>query len=415
MLAPWSAHADQTHVPRGDISIVYDGQFNRAHGVRSGNGTPSNPYVISGWTLGNISIQDTTKAFVIRDNVITGTLRLNWVGHDVMVMHNTVGDLRVNENNPRWGDPTSGHIMHNTFSSVSQIRHFDGMFSYNTVGAMNQTALGAAYPETRAVNFDGFHGARFDHNTIYGYVDARLHGHHHASAFGTTSHMHADGPHSMPVDHTRRYHEVLIQANRIYTSHVYALSYLDTDHAANDRTANSETNPYLNAPHTHYTRVNLLSNRLFGAGILVDVFNARDDIHRGTPKGTLDIAYNTISLQRDTTNPMQVLHGINVQQARYLTLKIRSNTISGPAPLADVAPLRSLLTSLTSRGTGVFLNTLDHATVLIDKARVYRRQFGVQATQLTRSVSWSITGLATADVVQPVSYDGSVANAPRRS
>jgi hypothetical protein len=213
------------------------------------------------------------------------------------------------------------------------------------------------------------------------------------------------------VDHTRRYHEVFIHENRIYTSNTYALEYVDTDHAGNDRTANSETNPYLNAPHTHYTRVHILSNVLYGAGILVDVFNAQDERHVRTPSGLVDIAGNRVTLERDLVRPFEALQGIEVRQARYLTLRIRSNTVAGPVPLIGVEPLRAL----QSHGAGILLNRLDHANVYILSDRVSNRQFGVHALRLAKTVRWTIRGLVTTDVDRPVAYDGTVANPPRRS
>ncbi|MCA1833434.1 MAG: hypothetical protein ABR548_08515 [Actinomycetota bacterium] len=412
IFGPLSARAgEMPRTAHNDITISWDGELNRAHGVRSGHGTPRDPFVISGWTVNNINIKDTDKAIRIMDNSIPGTLTLNWVGSNIQVMNNDVGDLRVNENTPRWGDPTAGMITRNTFRQVGQLRHFDGMFAYNIVGAPQTGGLSSKYPDVQAVNFDGFNGAHFMKNTIYGFVDARLHGHHHSSAYGTASHMHADGPHDANmVDHTRRFHEVFIEANRIYTSHTYALMYVDTDHAGNDRTANSETNPYLNAPHTHFTRVHITSNQLFGAGILVNVFNAKDERHTGTPKGLVDIASNRVTLERDSVNPFKVVQGIEIDQARYLTLRIRSNVINGPAPLVDVAQLHSLQT----QGAGIVLNQLDHAYVTITSDRVSERQFGVQAVQLSKSVTWVVKSLATTNVDQPVSYDASVANAPQR-
>jgi len=412
VVGPLSARAGDTRTPHADINISWNGELNRAHGIRSGHGTMADPYVISGWAVNNINIKDTDKAIKIVGNTITGTLTLNWVGMDIDVSNNTIGDLRVNENNARWGDPTSGKIMRNTFTTVGQLRHFDGVFAFNTVGAPQSGALSSSYPATRAVNFDGFNGAAFVHNTIYGYVDARLHGHHHGSAFGMPSHMHADGPHSMPVDHTRRYHEVVINDNSIFSSFDYALAYLDTDHAGNDRTANSETNPYLNAPHTHYTRAQILGNRLSGAGLLVNVFNAKDERHTGTPKGSLDIGMNRVTLVRDASHPLKVIQGIEVRAARYLALRIRSNIVNGPAPLIDVPQVPQTRT-LLSQGTGILLNGLDHATVLIDNDQVTNRQIGIQAVQLTSSVRWTIKGLRTTDVQTPVSYDKTVANAPQ--
>ena len=408
VLVPLSARAE-TRPAHADITITWDGELNRAHGVRSGTGTMSNPYVISGWTVNNINIKDTDKAIRIVGNTIAGTLTLNWVGPDTVVRGNDIGDLRVNENVARWGDPTAGSIDHNTFTSVGQLRHFDGNFTYNTVGAPQSGVVSSSYPDTRAVNFDGFNGAHFQHNTIYGYVDARLHGHHHSSGYGMPSHMHADGPHDPQMDHTQRYHEVFIDHNAIYTSATYALAYLDTNHAGNDRTANSETNPYLNAPHVHHTRVHIAYNVLNGAGILIDVFNARDERHKGYAYGLVDIVGNRITLNRDLQKPREVLQGIQVLQAHYLTLRITKNTIAGPAAPVEVAQVRTLL----AQGAGVQLNGLDHASVTVDADAISNRQFGVQAMQLARTVVWSVTHFSTTDVTTPVSYDSTVANPPR--
>ena len=400
--------ADPTRPPHKDIVIEYDGELTRANGIRSGTGTPSNPYVISGWTINNISIRDTTKAITITGNTITGTLRLNFIGSSLKVLGNEIGNLRVNENIPRWGAPTGGYVARNRIGTVSQIRHFDGVFSYNTVGAPETGTLGTTYPETRAVNFDGFNGASFVRNTIYGYMDARLHGHHHSTAWGMGSHMHAMDSHTMMEDHTDRWHEVTIADNRIFTTHEYALAWLDTNHAANDRTAASETNPWLNAPHVHHTRARLLRNVMNGAGIMVDVFNAKDDRHHGTRRGLLEIAGNRVTLDRDPTHPMRALQGIEVARARDLSLMITGNTITGPAPLTGAPQIDELLAT----GDGIFLNVLDKATVTIRDTRISHRRFGVRALQLTSTVTWTIRNLQTTGVPQRVSYDSTVKNSP---
>lgn len=220
------------------------------------------------------------------------------------------------------------------------------------------------------------------------------------------------GPHDAhQVDHTRRYHETVIAKNKIYSSAAYALAYVDTNHAANDRTANSETNPYLNAPHVHYTRASVLANQLYGAGILVDVFNARDERHKALKAGSLTINSNRVTLEQDLARPFRVVHGIEVRQARALTLRIASNTITGPAPILAVVPVLGSLTRLDS-GAGVLLNAIDAATITIANTRISNRRFGVQAVQMSKTVRWTITGLVTTGVDQPVAYDSSVKNAP---
>ena len=401
-IAPFSARAAERE-QRGDITITWAGELDRAHGIRSGSGTHHDPYVISGWEVGNISIRDTEAAILITDNTITGTLRLNWVGPMIEVQGNDIGDLRVNENIARWGDNTGGAIVHNTFRQVGQLRHFDGRFAFNTVGAPD----GSTSPDTRAVNFDGFNGARFEHNTIFGYVDARLHGHHHASSFRKQSHAHAAG--EQAADHARRFHRVTIRNNEIFSSHDYALAYLDTNHAANDRTADSETNPYLNAPHVHFTRADLVRNVLSGAGLLVNVFNARDERHDGDPRGRLRIVGNRVTLDQDLLHPFRERNGIELRQARNVHVRIAGNRVQGPAPLAEIA--RPLL----SEGAGIALTGLDRASVLVADNSVTDRQYGVQASSLTGSVRWAVVRLATSGVEEPVAYDESVQNRPARA
>ncbi|HEX9694748.1 MAG TPA: hypothetical protein VGB64_00375 [Actinomycetota bacterium] len=407
LVAPLSSRAAEQ---RGSINIEYDGELNRAHGVRSGNGTPSNPYVISGWSLENLRIKDTSKAIKIVGNTITGTLTLDYIGPRITVERNRIGDLRVNQNVARWGGTTSGSFTRNTIGVVGQLRHFDGVFRWNTIGTPAATAT-SAYPDVRAVNLDGWNNARFANNKIYGYMDARIHGHHHSSEFGMMSHDHSGATHMTHiVDHSRRYHQVVIEANSIFTSHAYGLAYLDTNHAANDRTANSETYPYLNAPHTHYTRAFIRANAVDGSGILVNVFNAKDERHIRTPSGLLEIDRNRVTLERDLSKPFEVVSGIEVRQARYLTLKMRSNSVTGAEPLTGVAQVDAPF----QKGAGILLNTLEYATVSIENPSVANRQYGVQAKNLNKTVRWKVVGLKTTNVGEDVGYDASVANAPAR-
>lgn len=412
LIAPTSVLASQEHLDDANITIASNRDFNAAHGVVSGRGTKKAPYVIRGKSLNSLTISNTSKAVRIERNTIT-FLTLNYAGGMVDVIRNEVGDLRVNENVERTGMPTSGVISGNRIGSVSQIRHFDGRFAWNTVGYQNEGVWSdMPFFQNLAVNFDGFNGALFDHNTLYGALDARLHGHHHSSAFGVPSHMHAGavhGEHGDMVDHTVRYHTLRITDNVIYSKSFYALSYIDTNHAGNDRTASSETNPALNKAHLHRTKVTIANNRLIGSGLLVEVFNAEDEIHKGAPQGWLTITGNRITLERSPFPFSSPASGIDVREARYLTLHIASNTISGPAP-DQPSPLREWM----SDGEGILLDRIDHARVMIASNTVSNRQSGVRATQMTSSVWWTVRGLRTSGVDQPVSYDSSVANEPRR-
>lgn len=404
VLAPVSALAAE-RTPRGDITIEWNGEFDRAHGVRSGSGTHHDPFVISGWELTNLTIRDTDRVVRIIGNTISGTLTLDWIGSEITVQNNDIGDLRVNQNVARWGAPSAGVIARNRIGVVGQLRHYDGWFVRNVVGVPGGDR--SSFPETRAVNLDGFNGAHIAHNTIYGFMDARLHGHHHASEFGALTHGHtSNDPTSHTVDHSKRYHEVHIHDNAIFSGHTYALAYLDTNHAANDRTADSETNPYLNAPHVHHTRAHLMDNALDGAGLLVNVFNAQDERHRRLANGRLNIMGNEVTLGWNAAKPLQELNGIEVRDARNLRLDIAMNQVTGAAPTLEA------FRPIQVNGAGVVLDAIDVARVTVRDLVVINRRVGVSASRMTSSVDWAIEGLRTTGVEQPVAYDGSVQNPP---
>lgn len=402
-LAAANAHASPAvgaeREKRAAITISANDQFDADHGVRSGRGTPADPYVISGWQLPSLRIENTDRHVVIRDNAITNTLVLNWNGDRVRVTNNEVGDLRVNQNVRRTGQPTSGLIAHNAFGVVGQLRHFDGVFERNVVGRKNN--LGR-----RAANFDGFNGASFRDNVVYGYMDARLHGHHHGSDFEGHSHHHAASGHG--VDHTSRYHRVSISGNAITTSAPYALAYLDTNHAANDRKAASEQEEALTLPHVHHTRVEIAGNRLEGAGLLVNVFNAQDNAkHERFARGQVVLRGNRITLAADGFWALRDLHGIEVREARHLDLLVEANRIAGTP--AEEGMFESFDGDRTS---GIYLRVLDHADVTISDNAVARRMFGVLAERFTDDVRWVIRDLRTSDVDERVAADDSVKDSP---
>lgn len=413
VMAPAGAEGllpDEDREQRGPIRITSDAGFTPENGIRAGSGTKSDPYVISDWDVSSITIADTGKYLAIRDNAISGTLRLNWNGDRLTVVNNAIGDLRVNENVKRTGGPTSGRIANNKIGFVGQLRHWDGSFERNIVGDPN--AMNLPFFADRAVNFDGFNGARFRNNTIYGYVDVRLHGHHHGSAFGEGhSHNHAATGSDYAqdeMDHTQRYHEVWVTNNKIYApGYYYALRYYDTGHAANDRTANSEPNKELNKPHTHYTRVHLNDNELAG-GLEVDVFNAQDNLHKVWARGMVELRGNKITLVREALDTFEARDGISVVNARYLTLQIVSNEVrtdfSGD-PTSDV---------FGSGEAGIRLDNLDQADVFLSGNEVYDLGYGIYARRMSKSVNWWITEFRTGNVEQDVYYDNSVENEPER-
>lgn len=394
-----------------DIRILAPEQFTAENGVRSGSGTLTDPYVISGWAVNNVEIADTAQAVTIRDNVINGTLRLNYIGDGITVTGNKIRDLRVNENIPRTGDMTNGLIGGNIIDVVGQIRHWDGVFENNQVGTENMAA--------RAINSDGFNGGIFRNNVIYGYLDARLHGHHHSSGFEDHSHHHGDatteaGEGGVLEDHSQRYHRAYVYGNTIYSTSTWALRYYDQAHSANDRTNASETNEELNKPHIHHTQVVLSNNNLQGAGLWVDIFNATDPNHLATTHGTVDIINNTIDLRREGgAGWFGQPFGIHVATAKDVQVTISGNSVVGPD--AKTGPLAFLEDMFDGDPVGIDLVDMDKAEVYIYKNTLSRLLVGVSAARFTDTVHWYIKGLKTDGVTTKVRYnENDVPNGPER-
>jgi hypothetical protein len=421
---PHASASGEREARNQSIFIIKDTQFTDVNGVRSGSGTAADPYVISNWDVSEIYIADTDRHFVIQNNTVD-FLTLNWNGNRVLIRNNEVGDLRVNENVRRTGGPTTGKIVNNTFGIVGQLRHFDGVFAHNTVGAnpdpMSPNQLDIPFfGDTRAVNFDGFNGARFFDNTIHGYVEVRLHGHHHSSSYSEDSHHHgapdehsSHAEHSMDdpdVDHTNRFHEVWVRDNTIYAVGRYALIYTDTNHAGNDRTASSEQNEELNKAHQHHTKVHLTGNKLVGAGMYVDVFNADDERHTTTNRGVMDIRNNDITLlYGDQQLPFEQFNGLTVWNAKDVALKIVGNKIrydgTGDPLEAD---------NDNRLASGIFLQRLKDGDVSIVDNYVENFFYGVRATDMAENVFWSVFDLETVGVSDQIAWDESVKNEPEK-
>lgn len=397
-------------VEEGSVVIGNNSQFTQQNGVRHGKGTKQHPYVIEGWELSRLEIHDTNRYVVIRNNIISN-LTLDWVGDRVKVVRNRIGDLRVNQNVERTGAATSGVIANNRFGNVGQLRHWDGLFANNVVGTPppdDGTQVDFGQGSNRIANFDGFNGARYRNNTFFGYVEIRLHGHHHSSGFAKDSHNHGPGKGNdrMGLTHMKRYHQALFQENTIYATGPYGLIYTDSNHAGNDRTATSETNEALNDPHQHNTKVAFLDNKLVGSGIMVDIFNADDPKHLRTQTGSFTIKGNTINLReyREMVDGWSMPPvGIEVHEARDLHLNIANNRIAGPAPEAQRATIDQIGGHVAS---GIELLDVEKAVIHLSDNVVTNRVAGIYARRFKR-VEWSINGLRTEGVETEVDYDGS--------
>lgn len=411
-----SPRAEEEREQRNSIFISKNDHFDPAHGVRSGTGTADDPFIFSGWDVGHLEIRDTSKYVRIVDNNI-GTLVLDWIGGGIDVQRNTIDDLRVNQNRKRTGEATSGLIANNKFGFVGQLRHFDGVFENNQVGTKDAML---EWPGQRTVNFDGFNGAIFRNNVIYGWMEARLHGHHHSSSFAgsDTSHYHGAAEdhagHEM-MDHSQRYHRVYISGNTIYSNNDYALMYTDTAHAANDRTAASETDKALNDPHVHYTKVFLHDNKLLGGSLWVNVFNAQDkEKHLETATGLVDIRNNEIALAFDHGwwPAFKTIDGISIERAQDVRVNIVGNKVVGPQRDETQASIDEMVYNQTN---GIALWEIDKATIMVADNTVVRHVYGVTAAHMSNTVNWTITGLRAEDVEYDVYYDGdNVKNPPTR-
>ena len=404
------AASEERFKPRDNITIRGDEAFDAAHGVVEGSGTPADPYVIEGWKVSRLELADTSAAVLIRDNLVTSQMILNWNGPNVTVIDNQVNDLRVNQNVKRTGAATGGSIAHNSFGRVGQLRHFDGVFEENIVKP-GQGLFDPLFGPADAVTFDGFNGSVFRNNTIYGPVDVQLHGHHHGSDFGAPSHHHSHGAeaHDMgDMDHTKRYHRVTITDNTIYSDGPHALRWTDAAHRGDDRTAASEQNEELNQPHRHWTRVKITGNRMIGSGLFVDIFNPDDQNHLGTERGSMTIVDNVITLQRDDTQALDPRYGIQVWDAKDLDLVIAGNQI-----VSEIE--ESAATKLWQRTAGIFLESMDIADIDLSTNDVANTYYGIRASYFTETVQWRVAGLQVEGVQEDVYYDESVKNPPERS
>ncbi len=327
------------------IRIIGDDGFVPANGVVAGNGTLADPYVIEGWYVtGEMTIQDTDACVVVRENYVGGQLTLNWNGICVHAHHNFVRDLRVNENIRRTGYATGGFIEHNEVEIVGQLRHYDGVFRYNTVGPADPGSLYDAVLETvpydfvvdrRVANIDGFNQGIIHGNTFHGSVDLDFHGHHHGTGFfAPHSHYHGDTlEREMGHDHTQRWTSVVFSQNHIIDLEGYGLRYDDRNHAGDDRTAASEQEETLELDHVHRTRVELVGNTVEGAGLWIDVFNADDERHPERNDGWLTIEDNTVVLHERDPGPLGIYDryeattGILVQTSKELELRVAGNDL----------------------------------------------------------------------------------------
>ncbi len=413
-----------------------------------GTGTFEDPYVIEGlFVRYELELKDTDAFYVLRENWIGGELRLNWNADKVHVHHNYVNDLRVNENVERTGDATGGLTEQNRFGVVGQIRHFDGVFRANEVGPAprgpfrdvieDSGELVPWFRDSIVLNIDGFSGAVFEDNAVVGYVEMQIHGHHHASCFDCHSHNHGDSAKAAEHDHSIRYHEGSFRNNVVTVERGVALRYTDQAHAGDDRTAASEPEESLDAPHTHYSDVVIEGNQLSGP-LVVDVFNADDwnhetedhehtgdatlsDLDERERLGALTLRGNVMAFALgDQTLRTEwfggdVLDGILVRDAKDGEISIEENRVAvkngKQGSALTIVPLVGGPIG-GERPAGIALIDLRLTHVLVTGNVLDGSHFGILARRLDGAVAWDLSGNEFRNVERDVDHDASVAHSP---
>jgi hypothetical protein len=422
-------------------AIQGDDDFEDSDVVSGGDGTLESPYRITGLHITRaLEIADTSKCFEVAGNWVDGQLRLNWNGPCVWVHHNFVRDLRVNENIPRTGADTGGLIELNKINYVGQIRHYDGEFRDNVVGPRQDDRLPQGifddpenpipfFKDTRILNIDGWNQGLFHHNTVYGSVDLKLHGHHHGTGFlAPHSHYHGDG--EAPAhdeDHTRRWSSVSFTDNRIIDPQGYGLRYTDQMHSGDDQTAASESNEDLERAHMHRTLVDISRNVLEGAGIWVDVFNAEDRLHKESNPGWFTIADNTVSLTERREGllgeqffgpwyePNTAIWVWGTQEAQFTitgnTLRFQAGASADPlAPLDPVT--RYVRWGPDETPKAISIQEASDGTYTVADNRGEGFEFGVKGSFMDEDVAWAVYGNTWSGVANELAHDDSVANEP---
>lgn len=463
--------AGEGKVPSRSTAMEFSDRYNSLHargsdaldrlaqrGHLSGSGTVADPYVLERFYVdGDLVLQSIDRAIVIREGYVTGQMKLNYIGSDVLVHHVYAEDLRVNENVRRSGLDTGGLFHDNAFGFIGQLRHFSGEFRDNQVGPKPQ-GVAMTYladtgieqvPPGRVFNFDGFHGASVHSNTIHGRVDIKLHGHYHGDCLACASHDHANESHFPPEHrdngdnetggdeaghdhghdghvhyehehershhgeasdkkrewleqkglkshHSIRYHSLHFYDNEIHVEldELVALRYYDRAHRGDDETANSEPNPYLEDPHVHYQYILLEGNTLYGGGLVLDVFNAKDDRHVVANQGVFHVEGNQITVgYTASSDPPRYVFGMHLKQGDGIEMLVRDNTIAferhgsqGPVGL-----LEDTLYKEPDR-FGIYADRMERGNLTFRGNTVEEGNVGLYARLFADQVWWFLQG-----------------------
>jgi hypothetical protein len=287
---------------------------------------------------------------------------------------------------------------------------------------------GLTFQNARIANVDGFNQGLLHHNTFYGSIDLKFHGHHHGTGF-EADHSHYHGSNDTradehPHDHTQRWTSVFFIDNHVIDPEGYGLRYTDRNHAGDDRTANSEDEETLRDPHRHFTHVVLARNIVEGAPIWIDVFNADDRLHYDRNPGRLEIRDNVVQLQERTSDeavPLfgpqyNPLSGINIVAVKEVQVTVVGNQVTFlPAPEQEETLLQQVwpFQGAEKRPSAIAITGVRDADLRIEGNTFEAFYYGVHARNFDEDALWTVSGNQFIDAQYPVYYDESVPNRPK--
>lgn len=379
----------------------------RERGYIDGSGTVEDPYVIEGFRVTEaLTVRDTTKALVVRESYVDGQLTLNFAGKDVVVHHNHVEDLRVNENVQRAERATGGAIVHNEIPYIGQMRHFTGTFAHNDVGPRPDNVVAeylsdtgpATLPDEVVALLDGYHLAHVHNNTFEGRVDVKLHGHYHGSCAACPPHDHAS-PEHFPEDnepsedlvpssrHSYRFHTIDVENNTFRAPDAEtALRIHDRNHAGDDQTAASEPNGHLEERHDHHQGVRVAANEVEGGALVFDVVNADDERHANmTQEAKVELVDNEATLERPRgEDPMRAAYVVHAAEELSLDAVANRFTFEGDESAAPDG-YRWAVEGDPGETTGFLLEGLDATAVRVNATVGEGADYGVTLDEIAES------------------------------
>jgi hypothetical protein len=381
----WPSQADALHAleRHGAILLRASADFSPANGVRSGAGTPADPYLVEDVFATSLTIRDLNVSVELRHDYVSGALTLDWTGPTARLVDSYVGTLVTNTNRPHHAEATWLDVVGSRIGGAV-LRHAGGDVVESVIGPD-----GPSDPGALALNVEGYDGLRLANDTVRGPVELRLHGHHFSGSFAD-----AWMPMDMPGNATDRYDALSVVDDVFVDPTGRGVDVSDRDHAANDRTASSDPDPALNLPHRHFTDVQFDRDTIEGAGLLVEDANASDPHH--LPGGSTHVHVGDLAV-------VDPLNGVAVRIAQNM----------GADVAIEGGSLR--MTGRVAGSVGVLVDGMTRGSVDVRGVTIQGFDVGVQARHVGKNASWSVQDETFLADGRDVDWDSTVRAAPQRS